>query len=711
MTGKFIFKQISFITLLLILFCHTSSCSSNGGGKSELNANDTAKYTNGLINETSPYLLQHAHNPVNWLPWSEEVFEIAKKENKLVLISVGYSSCHWCHVMEHESFEDEEVAAIMNENFICVKVDREERPDVDQVYMDAVQFMTNGNGGWPLNCFTLPDGRPIKGGTYFEKEQWIELLNNLTYNYKKSPRRFEQYADNVMHRIEQNELIEIADTDMNFEENVLDSLIQNWTPFFDTIFGGDLRTNKFPLPNNLDFLMQYAYHNNDTVVMNHVDLTLKHMALGGIFDQVGGGFSRYSTDPQWRVPHFEKMLYDNAQLISLYSKAYQRTKNETYKKVVYRTIEWAYREMMHSNGAFYAALDADTEGEEGKFYVWKEEELKKVLEEKEFQLVKNYYQINKQSLWEGKHILTRAESDQEFAMKNGYTNEELTKTISKINRKLLQDRNQRIKPGLDDKALTSWNALMQIGLLDAYQVFKEPLFLRAAEQNANWLFKQQIKEDGGLWHTFKDGQSTINGFLEDYCFTIEACIKLYEVSFDESYLSKADQLASYAIAHFYNEKHGMFYFSSDESELLTRKMEITDQVIPSSNSTMASVLFDLGILLDNRSYKEKAKQMLANVYKDIPHFLGNYSNWGILALNMTHPYYEVAITGKTWKNLQEDLNEFYIPNRLYMGADTTSNLAILEGKFLAQPTIFVCIEGACKMPTESAKDAIEQMQE
>ncbi len=707
-------KFVSMTKLPLFLFTLTIviiTASCNSQKENNTVQNEEHKYTNDLINESSPYLLQHAHNPVNWMPWGDAAFEKAKTENKLVLVSIGYSSCHWCHVMEHESFEDEEVANLMNEKFICIKVDREERPDVDQVYMNAVQLMT-GSGGWPLNCFTLPDGRPIYGGTYFQKTPWMELLENLDYKFQKSPQEIENFANNLTNGIQQSELIETPVTGIQFSAGKLDTLMLNWIPNFDTEDGGNLRDIKFPLPNNLDFMMQYAYHYSDTAIMDHVDLTLRKMALGGIYDQVGGGFARYSTDVKWKVPHFEKMLYDNAQLVSLYAKAYQRTKDPLYKHVVYQTLEWAYREMMTPEGSFYSALDADSDGEEGKFYVWTKEELKATLNEDDYDFANSYYNIGMKTLWEGNHILLREMSNKEYALRMAMSGAEVDEKAAAINKQLLEKRSERIRPGLDDKSLTSWNALMTIGLLDAYQAFDEQLFLNGAILNAKWMQKKQLNDDGSLLHTYKNGESKINGFLEDYCFAIEAFTKLYEVTFDEKYIEKADLMATYAFDHFYDEKSGMFFFSSDEEgALIARKMEISDNVIPASNSAMANAIYDLGILLDKRDYKEKAKQMLANVYGDMDSYGSSYTNWGILALNIVNPYYELAITGEEWKARMKELNQYYIPNRLFMGGEKESDLEILEGKFMDETTIFVCIEGACKMPTNATVDAVAQMNE
>ncbi len=685
-------------SLLLVVFLFITSCANSQ--QKDKKMTEKHQHTNELINESSPYLLQHAHNPVNWMPWGDEAFEKAKKEDKLVLVSIGYSSCHWCHVMEHESFEDEEVAKIMNDYFVCIKVDREERPDVDQVYMTAVQLMT-GSGGWPLNCFTLPDGRPIYGGTYFRKNEWVELLNNLHNTYTKDKQRMLDYANNLTQGIQQSELIESPVKPSEFSMDVLDELAVLWKRSFDTRDGGMNHAPKFPLPNNWDYLQQYAFFSLDSAIMNQVDLTLKKMAFGGIYDQIGGGFSRYSTDVKWKVPHFEKMLYDNAQLVSLYSSAYQRTKKPLYKKVVYQTLEWVFREMTTKDGAFYSALDADSDGEEGKYYVWSKDELKKVLSDEEFEILKSYYEINPKGLWEGNYILLR-DPEVEY-------DAELEQKIESINKKLLDVRGKRVKPGLDDKALTAWNAMMLKGYVDAYAVFGEKLFLQAALKNANWLLKKQTQKTGGLYHTYKNGDSKIDGFLDDYAFTIDAYISLYEVTFDEQWLNYAKSLTNYAIEHFEDSKTGMFYYTSNSSQqLIARKMEINDNVIPASNSQMARVLFKLGTLLNDSSYINKSKQMLANVFDKMNTYPSGYSNWSILALEFIQPYYEVAVTGKAWQTKLKELNTFYIPNKVVMGGEK-SNLELLKGKFTGETTIFICQHGACQMPVTEVKDAVSQI--
>lgn len=676
------------------------------------NNNDTTQhqFTNSLIKETSPYLLQHAHNPVNWYPWGDEALKKAKAENKPLLISIGYSACHWCHVMEHECFEDEEVAKIMNEKFICIKVDREERPDIDNIYMTAVQLMQQ-RGGWPLNCFALPNGKPFYGGTYFPKNNWIQLLNSISGEYTNHPKKVTDYANRLTEGIVQSDLIVKVENKTPFEMEVLDVAVSRVKKSFDLIDGGMDRAPKFPLPNNYSFLLQYYYHTKDTSILNFVELTLKKMAYGGIYDQIGGGFSRYSTDGQWKAPHFEKMLYDNGQLVSLYSEAFQLTKNPLYQHVVYQTLEFVKRELTADNGAFYSALDADSEGEEGKYYVWNKAELMDLLGD-DFELAEAYYNVNNKGLWEGSYILLRHESDNVIAAQFNLTEAELSLKINEINAVLLKAREKRIRPGLDDKTLTSWNAIMLKGYVDAYQTFNEPLFLDAALKNANFIIDTQLRKDGGLHHNYKNGTSNIDGYLEDYSFTIEAFIALYQNTLDEKWLRHADNLVQYTLTHFYNQENDLFYFTSIQAnDLIARKMEVADNVIPASNSSMAKSLFLLGSYFDKESYTQRSFQMLKNVEKDLSSYIFNYSNWGILLLNQANAFYEVAIMGEEALLKTHELTKNYVPNKLIVGSIGKSNLPLLQEKFVNQKTmLYVCYNKACQKPVETVKEAIEQMQ-
>lgn len=674
-----------------------------------MNESKIHKHTNELIKETSPYLLQHAHNPVNWVAWNKESLEKAKQENKLLLISIGYSACHWCHVMEHESFENEEIATIMNKHFICIKVDREERPDIDQIYMNAVQLMS-GQGGWPLNCFALPNGEPFYGGTYFHTNQWKHILEAVAGEFNNNPQKVIDYAAELTKGVKTSEILPKITHNNPFSIDVLDVAVNRFKQNFDHNEGGTNRAPKFPLPNNYEFLLDFYYHKKDPQLLQFINLTLTKMAYGGIYDQVGGGFARYSTDSYWKVPHFEKMLYDNAQLVSLYAKAFQATKNTLYKQVIDQTLEYIEREMTATNGAFYSALDADSEGEEGKFYTWSKEELQQILQD-DFAVAEVYYSINNSSKWEGRHILLRKETSEKIAQQFNLSNEELHKKIKSINHKLLNVRNNRVRPGLDDKTLTSWNALMLKGYVDAYNTFGEKTYLQAAISNANFILKHQLRKDGGLNHNYKNNISNIDGFLEDYSFTIEAFIALYEATFDEKWLTTSKQLMDYTIAHFHDNETGFFYFTSNLAEdLIARKMELSDNVIPASNSSIAKGLFKLSLYFENNDYQNKYQQILKNIEAEIPKYVSGYSNWASLLLTQVYPFYEIAIIGNEALENRNDFFEKFIPNKLLVGTTNNSKLPLLRQKQTNGKTmIYVCYNKTCQKPVETTKEALKQL--
>lgn len=672
-------------------------------------------HTNNLINETSPYLLQHAHNPVDWHPWNEETLALAKKENKLMLISVGYAACHWCHVMERESFEDTAVANIMNQNFINIKVDREERPDVDQIYMNAVQLMT-GRGGWPLNCIALPDGRPVWGGTYFPKESWIDALKKLSKVYNEQPEEMEEYAVKLTEGIKNSDLITLNTNETNFSKIEIDTVVSNWERYIDFDLGGSAGAPKFPMPTNYEFLLRYGMQTSNTKILDQVNTTLTKMALGGINDQVGGGFARYSVDAKWHIPHFEKMLYDNGQLVSLYSNAYLATKNPLYKQVVYQTTEFIERELAHENGGFYSSLDADSDNakgelEEGAFYVWNETELKNIITQ-DFELFKVFYNISNEWKWEHENFnLHRTKTDEEISKKFHLSKEELGEKVNAWRSTLLKEREKRSRPRLDDKILTSWNALMLKGYANAYRVFNDDHFLEMALKNGNFIIQNQLRKDGGLNRNFKNGKSNINAYLEDYATTIDAFLQLYQVTFDEQWLQNAKQLADYCYDHFHDSTSQLFYFTSNtDDSLIARKIDTDDNVIPASNSIMATNLFLLGHYYGNKKYSDNASQMLHNVKDKALRYGGNASNWLSLYLNYIGDFYEVAISGKDAKARLEELNKHYIPNKLIVGSSKHSNLPLLEYKFSEnQTTIYVCINGACQMPVTETKKALNQL--
>lgn len=671
------------------------------------------KYTNDLINETSPYLLQHAHNPVNWKPWNDETLSIAKDEKKLIVISVGYSACHWCHVMERESFEDSLVASVMNESFISIKVDREERPDVDQVYMNAVQLMT-GSGGWPLNVIALPDGRPVWGGTYFKKEQWISALDQISKLYQKDPNKLYEYADKLEEGIKSLDVVHLNTEKIEFTQERVQKAIDIWSKNFDNSKGGMNRAPKFMMPNNHHFLLRQAYQNNDLKLQEYVNLTLTKIAYGGVYDQIGGGFSRYSVDAKWHIPHFEKMLYDNAQLVSLYSDAYLITKNNLYKEVVYETLQFVERELTDKEGTFYSSLDADSttpegELEEGAFYVWTKEELKSLLG-LDYDVFTDYYNVNNYGFWEHEnYVLIRQDRTEDVSKKHSLSNEELFEKIKLWKSLLLNEREKRVRPRLDDKVLTSWNALMLKGYTDAYRVFNEPKFLTIAIKNADFILNKQLRSSGGLNHSYKEGRSTINGYLEDYAATIEAFITLYENTLDEKWLTTARDLANYTFDHFFDDKSKMFFFTSDEdASLITRNIEYRDNVIPASNSIMAKNLFKLSHYFDNEAYHKTASAMLHNVQPEMETYPSGFSNWLDLMLNYTNKYYEVAVVGSDARERIAELNKTFIPNKLIIGSLKESELPLLKNKYVEGKTfIYVCFNKVCKFPVQEVDKALK----
>lgn len=671
---------------------------------------NSEKYTNSLIHETSPYLLQHAHNPVNWYAWNEATLELAKRENKLILVSIGYSACHWCHVMEYESFEDEEVAKVMNENFICIKVDREERPDVDQVYMDAVQ-MISGRGGWPLNCFALPDGRPFWGGTYFQKEQWMGILENLILLCDTQKDELIQQAVSLTDGINRNNFIDLEPGDSKLTKELPEDMVFNFSTRFDQIEGGTKGAPKFPMPNNFLFLLRYYARTKKPDVLKQAELTLEKMASGGIYDQVGGGFARYSVDDRWHVPHFEKMLYDNAQLVSLYSEAYQLTKNELYKQVVKETLEFIDRELTNPEGGFYSALDADSEGVEGKFYVWKKAEIEAVIKENT-DIVIDYFGIEKDAYWEeGNNVLIRAATISQLAEKYHKSKKEIEDIIHLSKSILLEKRTERIRPGLDDKILTSWNALMIKGFVDAYVAIGKRGYLQTAILNTDFLLQKVKQTDGGLFHNYKNGKATINGFLEDYAFLIEVLIVLYQATFDEKWMNEAKQLMEYTIDHFYDKQSELFYFTSNESnDLVARKIDVTDNVIPASNSSIAQSLLVLGLIYDKPEYKQIAEKMIKRVEDKLIAYPSAFSNWGILYLNLVYPFYTVVFTGEDSGKISKELNKSYFPDIIKAGSSGGSKLPVFKDRFVKDKTkIYVCTGNECKLPVESVEEAIKQI--
>ncbi|MGK7393373.1 MAG: thioredoxin domain-containing protein [Candidatus Cyclobacteriaceae bacterium M3_2C_046] len=678
---------------------------------------NTSRKPNQLINQSSPYLLQHAYNPVNWYPWSREALDKARQQDKPIIVSVGYSACHWCHVMEKESFENEEVAKIMNEHFVCIKVDREERPDVDQIYMDAVQLM-GINGGWPLNVFLTADQKPFYGGTYFPTRSWLQLLNNVSQAYKQQNQEIKESAEKFVQAISVSDIVkyDLQNPLSEFKQDDLDQIYQTFSAKFDRERGGMNRAPKFPMPSYWLFGLRYFALTQNESVLTQVNLTLKEMAKGGIYDQIGGGFARYSVDAYWFVPHFEKMLYDNGQLVSLYAEAYSATGDPHFKQVVYQTIDFVARELTNSDGGFYAALDADSEGEEGKYYVWDTSEfltvVSEVLPEENALLIAQFYHLTQEGNWEpGKNILLRKQDPDEFAREHDLEPTSFKNNLQKANKALIAYRQKRVKPGLDDKILAGWNALMLRGLVNAYQVFAEPDFIQMALKNAEFLVNNLMKGPQ-LYRNIKNDQLGVIAYLEDYALLILAFTDLYQATFEEKWLQKADQLMTYVLSHFYDEKEHLFYFTDSSSDaLIARKKEIFDNVIPASNSVMAHALYQLGILLENDHYTQMSLKMIKQMGKlllEDPQYL---SNWASLFTLLVQPTAEVALIGSDINALKHQFYQQYWPNKILAGTYTTSQLPLLKERSAinGQDTIYVCFNKTCQLPVHTVEEAWKQI--
>ena len=672
--------------------------------------NEQAKefaHTNALIDETSPYLLQHAHNPVNWRPWDNSVWEDAKAEDKLVIISVGYSSCHWCHVMEEETFEDEAVAELMNENFISVKVDREERPDVDQVYMTATQLLT-GSGGWPLNVIALPDGKPLYGGTYHTKKQWTEVLAEISKMYKEDPASAYQYGDRVAQGVQAVNYVEKPTEQVPFEETALEAGMAEWRSFWDMDWGGHTTDQKFMMPGNLIFLLHYAQETGDTSASEFVKITLDKMMQGGLMDQIAGGFYRYSTDAYWKVPHFEKMLYDNAQALSLYANGFKIFQDAGYKNVIEQTFQFLEREMSNGEGAYFAALDADSEGEEGKYYVWTAEELQSVLGES-YEQFSTYYGINPGSEWEeGKFVLFRSLSDEEFLKVHAMESAEFEELKAEWIKQLLAVRSERMAPGLDDKIITSWNALLIIGMVDAFEATGQLKYLNKAIDVYDFL-KANNQDERGMLHTYKPGGKRNAGFLEDYAYLAQAALRLYSATGESDYLDEARKIHFRAEERFADVASGLLRYS-ETSDLIATVVKTNDDVIPSANAVMAQNAFLLGHIDYNKDLINRSQEMVKTLWNNSSKNPENFAQWNRLGLQMMYPFFEIAVVGNDATEISPDLWKEYLPNALVVQSTADSELPLFKGRFEESETfIYVCRDNTCKLPVKTTEAALEQL--
>ena len=669
---------------------------------------------NKLGLETSPYLLQHANNPINWNAWNAESLALAQQKNQLIIVSVGYSACHWCHVMEHESFEDLAVAETMNRDFVAIKVDREERPDIDAVYMKAVQIMNN-QGGWPMNVVCLPDGRPIWGGTYFRKNEWINSLEQLQELYVENPEKMYEYADKLQAGIKAIGIIQNENSETEISQDILLPLIEKWKRSFDSEFGGMARAPKFMMPNNYKFLLRFAHQNNDSQLLDFVNLTLTKMAYGGLFDTVDGGFSRYSVDIKWHVPHFEKMLYDNAQLVSVYADAYKLTKNNLYKTVIEKTLAFVEKEWFTNFGGFFSALDADSLNaekklEEGAFYVWTKPQLQQLLGN-DFELFAEVFNINDFGFWEhNNYVLIQNNSLENIAFANKMPLQVLETKKSNWEKLLYLEREKRAKPRLDDKCLTSWNALMLKGFIDAFKALENEHYLKIAIKNANFIVDNLWSENGNLFHNFKNNNATINGYLEDYCFVIEAFIALYEVTFDEKWLHKSKQLVDYCFDHFYDIDSSFFAFTSNiDDKLITTHFEIEDNVISASNSVMAENLFKLSIYFENQYYETICRKMLHHVIPNID-YPSAYANWMNVFMHFSDSNKELAICGNNAIENAKIFHKSYFPNVVLAGTNRDSELPFLKNRFQKNQDLFyLCQNKTCGLAKRDFFEIIKEL--
>lgn len=667
---------------------------------------------NRLSEQTSPYLLQHAHNPVDWYPWGEEALTRAKAENKPILVSIGYSACHWCHVMERECFEKEPIAQVMNQYFVCIKVDREERPDVDAVYMDAVQAM-GVRGGWPLNVFLMPDTKPFYGVTYLPPQNWVQLLKSINQafvnHYAELASSAEGFVQNML--ASESQKYGLNNSQVQFNTADLDLMFEHLQRNFDTRKGGMDRAPKFMMPSIYKFLLRYYDVSQNPEALAQVELSLNRIALGGIYDHVGGGWARYSVDEDWFIPHFEKMLYDNAQLLSVYAEAYSLTQSPLYEDRIRRTVHWLAAEMQSAEGGFYSALDADSEGIEGKFYIWTQPELQEVLGE-DFDWFAKLYNIQSQGNWEhGYNHLHLTEPAEHAARTAGVYSQDFDARYQRALTQLAQRRQQRIRPGLDDKILASWNGLLLKGLCDCYRALGDEQIRQMAIRTGEFL-SEKMTRDHRLKHSFKNGAATVTGFLEDYAAVIEGYLGIYQITFDESWLDKARQLTDYTISNFFDQSEGFFHFTDAYGEtLIARKKELFDNVIPASNSMMAHNIYILGKMLDRQDYSELADQMLSKMTKLLLADVQWVTNWAALYCLRAVPTAEIAIVGQDADQMRKDFDRFFVPNKIVMGTATTSALPLLANRteVNAKTAIYVCYDKTCQLPVTKVEEALGQL--
>jgi uncharacterized protein len=674
---------------------------------------------NELIHETSPYLLQHAHNPVHWQPWGKVALQLAKDLDKPILVSIGYSACHWCHVMERESFENEATAVIMNEHFINIKIDREERPDLDHIYMDAVQAIT-GSGGWPLNVFLTPDAKPFFGGTYFpptkafNRASWTDVLSSINDAWKNRRSEMEQQAEtlithlkksNNFTQIKSNIVVEEGKAAFTKEDVV--TISQNLLATADTQEGGFGKAPKFPQTFSINALLQCAHFLQDKISLQHAELTLNKMLHGGIYDQLAGGLCRYSTDAEWLAPHFEKMLYDNALFIVALSNAYLLTKKDIYKNAVANVCNFLFTEMKNADGGYYAAIDADSEGVEGKFYVWDKKEIEALLE-KDSDLFNKYFDVTEKGNWEENNILRILKPLEDVAKEFNISLREAESSIESSKKIILTERNKRIRPSTDDKILLGWNALLISAFCKAYAILQEDIYKVAAEELFLFIEKSFAKEHKSYSHTYKDGNAKYPAFLDDYAYYIEACIHLQEITGNENYLHKAKQVTEYVFINFSDDESGYFFFTSkNQDDVIIRKIELYDGATPSANGVMAKNIHYLSIVFDNKEWYKKSVSMTESLKTILSKHPNSFGIWAAQAINMAAGINEIAIIGTNMIPLLKEMLLHYIPNKILQGSNRVSHMPLLAEKPILKKTLlYLCLNSECKLPYDTTGEVM-----
>jgi uncharacterized protein YyaL (SSP411 family) len=667
-------------------------------------------HTNRLIHESSPYLLQHAHNPVDWYPWGEEALSKSKKEDKPILVSIGYAACHWCHVMERESFEDETTALMMNQYFINIKIDREERPDLDHIYMDAVQSIT-GSGGWPLNVFLTPEAKPFYGGTYFPPERaynrasWKEILEGIHKAYQEKKHEIFSQAENLTEHLRSANSFGIQANQSDAQNSFvtvdqLNVITQNLLQSGDVVWGGFGKAPKFPQTFSIQFLLRQYHFTKNEAALKQALLSIDKMIEGGIHDQLGGGFSRYSTDNEWMAPHFEKMLYDNALLISVIAEAFQITGNLLYAKTIEDCIAFIERELTSEEGGYFSALDADSEGVEGKFYTWSLAEIRDLLKE-DASIFCKYYQVEERGNWEHTNILWVRETEEEFAKLHDLHLSDFINLLKRSKSVLFEARANRVRPSLDDKILLGWNALMSTAYSKAYAALGIEAYKTSAERHMEFL-EQKFRQPDGMWHhTYKNGIAKQPAFLDDYAYLIQALIHLQEITGEGSYLLKSQDLMEMVLAHFSEAETGFFYFTHDQqNDVIVRKKEVYDGATPSGNAIMASNLLYLSKVFDRREWEQLAKRLSNTLQESTIKYPGSFGIWASLLQLYCFEFLEIAITGREFEqNLQTVMKKF-IPNKIIQSGETNfSNFPLLVDRETAIPVAFyICKNFTCLRP-------------